>query len=182
MSYFLPSFLSFRLFSQMQLYLTHIDPSPLSSKWNKMIAPTMTINTALDFFEPIRRTAMTSLLGYLPIVNARGAVVTLPASDDVESHDVQSALPMVTYISRQGGGRRLNETDHEGLVQALRDLEKEGVCEVNVVQMEKMNVKEQVAVAARTTVGRLLFSSNRWLIYLFCLWVHRCWLAFMEMD
>jgi hypothetical protein len=147
-----------------------------------MIASTMTINTAPDFFEPLRRTAITNLLSYLPIVNTWGAAVTPPASDDVESHDVQPVLPVVTYVSRQGGGRRLREADHEGLVQALRDLEKVGMCEVNVVQMEKMNVKEQVAVAARTTVGRLLFSSNRWLIYLFCLWVHRCWLAFMEME
>jgi hypothetical protein len=50
----------------------------------------------------------------------------------------------------------LCDTGHEGLVQALRDLEREGICTVNVVRMETMSVKDQVAVAARSTVGLLI--------------------------
>lgn len=125
---------------------------PLTGKWHKMISPTMNIKPAPDFFEPIRRTVLTSLLGYLPITNMWGAVATPKNNDDVENHDMQSDLPIVTYISRQGGGRRLSYADHEGLVRALSALEDEGVCRVNVVRMETMSVKEQVAVAARSTV------------------------------
>jgi hypothetical protein len=118
----------------------------------------MILNPPLDFFEPVRRTVVMGLLGYLPIVDARGAVTAPHDDDDVESHDVQSVLPIVTYISRQGRGRQLSDASHEGLVQALRDLEQEGLCEVKVVRMETMSVKEQVALAARSTVCLLLFS------------------------
>lgn len=121
----------------------------------------MNIKPAPDFFEPIRRTVLTSLLGYLPITNMWGAVATPKNNDDVENHDMQSDLPIVTYISRQGGGRRLSYADHEGLVRALSALEDEGVCRVNVVRMETMSVKEQVAVAARSTVSLLVLSSGR---------------------
>jgi len=129
--------------------------SPLSRKWFKMISPTMSIKAAPDFFEPIRRAAITNLLGHFPILNARGAVVGITTShdkNDILSHDIQSDLPIVTYISRQGGARRLSDADHEGLVQTLRGLEGEGVCKVNIVRMETMTVKEQVAVVARSTV------------------------------
>jgi protein O-GlcNAc transferase len=119
-----------------------------------MIGSTFDISPPPDFFEPIWRMAITSLLGYLPILNG----LAIPHNhDDVPRPDVQSDLPIVTYISRQGGGRRLSDVDHEGLVQALKDLEKEGVCEVNVVKMQTLSVKEQVEIAARSTVSlRLL--------------------------
>ncbi|KAF8868856.1 hypothetical protein BD779DRAFT_1793224 [Infundibulicybe gibba] len=66
---------------------------------------------------------------------------------------VASSKPVVTYISRQGGGRRLRDADHQGLVAALEELEAEGVCEVFVARMETMSIKEQVAAAARSTVS-----------------------------
>ena len=173
------------LFSSSLIYLMHPNSSPLSGKWYKMISPTMSINPPADFFEPIRRMAITSLLGYLPILNAQGAVVDLVTShDNATNHDVESNLPVVTYISRQGGGRQLSDVDHEGLVFALKELEKEGVCEVNVVKMQTLSVTEQISIVARSTVSSLLFSSRRGLIfYHFChLRVHRYWLAFMEME
>jgi hypothetical protein len=120
-----------------------------------MISSTMGVDPAPGFFEPIRRTAITNLLGYLPILNTQGVVIGITTSssgNEILSHDVQSDLPVVTYISRQGGARRLSDADHEGLVQVLKELERDGVCTVNVVRMETMGVKEQVAVLARTTV------------------------------
>lgn len=128
---------------------------PLSSKWFKMISSTMSITPAPEFFEPLRRTVIANLLGYLPLLNTRGAVSGLAPSHAetvVPSNDIKSDVPVVTYISRQGGARRLSDADHEGLVQSLRDLESEGICRVNVVRMETMSVKEQVAVASRSTV------------------------------
>lgn len=134
--------------------MTYIAPSPLSSKWFKMISPAMSVNPAPEFFEPVRRTAISNLLGYIPILNERGAVagIVMPSGEAIVNDDLSSDLPVVTYISRQGGARRLNNSDHEGLLQALRGLEQEGVCKVNVVRMETLSVKEQVAVAARSTV------------------------------
>lgn len=159
------------LFSSFLLYyLIHLNPSPLSGKWFKMISPTLIISPPSDFFEPIRRMALTSLLGYLPIVSVQGAVVSLAASHhNNTNHNVQSDLPVVTYISRQGGGRRLDDADHEGLVQALRELENEGVCKVNVVKMQTLGVRGQVEIVARSTVGTLLFSFCRGLMLLFLL-------------
>lgn len=115
----------------------------------------MSITPAPEFFEPLRRTVIANLLGYLPLLNTRGAVSGLAPSHAetvVPSNDIKSDVPVVTYISRQGGARRLSDADHEGLVQSLRDLESEGICRVNVVRMETMSVKEQVAVASRSTV------------------------------
>jgi hypothetical protein len=125
-----------------------------------MISSTMSITPAREFFEPVRRTAITNLLGYLPILNSRGAidgVATAHGDDAVLTDDLKSDLPVVTYISRQGSGRRLSNEAHEGLVQALRNLESEGVCRVNVVRMETMDVKDQVAVIAQSTVGPCSF-------------------------
>jgi hypothetical protein len=126
-----------------------------------MISSTMGVNPEPGFFEPVRRTAIMNLLGYLPILNAQGAVIGVTTSsggNEKQSHGVQSDLPIVTYISRQGGARRLSDTGHEGLVQVLKELEGDGVCTVNVVRMETMDVKEQVAILARTTVSFTFYS------------------------
>ena len=109
----------------------------------------MATNVPANFFEPIRHTAITNLLGYLPVLNSRGAVVS-------PTH-LKSDVPMVTYISRQGGSRRLKTQDHEGLVEALTSLEREGLCKLNVVKMEQLGLKAQVEVAAKSTVGFLPF-------------------------
>ena len=107
----------------------------------------MAIGVPSNFFEPIRRITIRNLLGYLPVVNMQGALISPP--------HVKSDVPVVTYISRQAGSRRLREEDHEGLIEALNGLEQEGLCKFNVVRMEQMNIKEQVDVASRSTVGFL---------------------------
>ncbi|KAG8989728.1 hypothetical protein FRB94_014073 [Tulasnella sp. JGI-2019a] len=64
--------------------------------------------------------------------------------------------PVITYVSRQGWGRRmLKPEDHERLVNALRKLEKDYGWEVNVVLMDKLTREEQIRLCARTTVSLL---------------------------
>lgn len=61
--------------------------------------------------------------------------------------------PVINYISRQEGGRRMLRTsDHEGLVTAIRDLAEARGWEFNVVNAQHLTQEEQLAVAARTTV------------------------------
>jgi len=68
----------------------------------------------------------------------------------------KSSAPIVTYISRQNHGRSLKPIDHARLVDALKQLEEEGICEVNVVAMETMTFPQQIETAARSTVGHFL--------------------------
>ncbi|KAG5643031.1 hypothetical protein DXG03_001643 [Asterophora parasitica] len=104
----------------------------------------MAVDAPTTFWEPIRRTIIENLLGYLPHVNTHGLIVSPPSA--------VTEMPVVTYIVRQGGSRQLTEQDHEGLVNALKELERSGVCQVHVVQMEKMSLEQQVEIMARTTV------------------------------
>lgn len=68
----------------------------------------------------------------------------------------RSQTPVITYVSRQGWGRRmLRQTDHEKLVAALYDLRKKHGYEVNVVSLDKMPRAEQIKLAGRTTVCNL---------------------------
>ncbi|KAG8925786.1 hypothetical protein FRC00_003623 [Tulasnella sp. 408] len=61
--------------------------------------------------------------------------------------------PVITYVNRQDWGRRmLKPEDHEGLVRALRRLEKERGWEVNIVAMDKLTREEQFQLAGRTTI------------------------------
>ncbi|TDL21871.1 hypothetical protein BD410DRAFT_771196 [Rickenella mellea] len=60
---------------------------------------------------------------------------------------------VITYISRQGWGRRmLREKDHEELVRQLMHLKDRYGYEVNVVNMDKLPRAEQLQLAARTTI------------------------------
>ncbi|KAG8960184.1 hypothetical protein FRC03_006977, partial [Tulasnella sp. 419] len=61
--------------------------------------------------------------------------------------------PVITYVSRQGWGRRmLKPEDHEILVAALKRLESEHGYEVNIVEMDKLSRAEQIRIAGRTTI------------------------------
>jgi len=67
--------------------------------------------------------------------------------------DQHNQTPVITYVSRQGWGRRmLRPADHEKLVAALYNLRMKHGYEVNVVSLEKMSRAEQIKLAARTTV------------------------------
>jgi hypothetical protein len=69
--------------------------------------------------------------------------------DDDAAHE----KGVITYISRQGWGRRmLIEKDHEILVEELMKLNATYGYELNIVSMDKLTREEQMRLAARTTV------------------------------
>src|SRR6266576_7004357 len=108
-----------------------------------MIAGSMSVNATKHFWEPLRASLVKGLLGYVPIVSNRGVVL---------SHEEDNGPPLVTYVSRQGGGRRLGQEYHDSLVSSLRELENEGVIRFHVARMELMTIHEQIELAAKTTI------------------------------
>jgi protein O-GlcNAc transferase len=62
---------------------------------------------------------------------------------------------VVTYLSRQNANfRRIDEGDHQALINELKKLEAEGLAEVNVEEFQDGTpIEEQVAKMARTTVN-----------------------------
>jgi len=67
-----------------------------------------------------------------------------------------STKPLVIYVSRQGGNRRITDADNLELETALKVLEKEGLCEVFIVRMEEWGLREQIEGTGRSTVCDLL--------------------------
>ncbi|KAF9458149.1 hypothetical protein BDZ94DRAFT_1174146 [Collybia nuda] len=115
-----------------------------ANQWYKMIAGTMNVTVPDGFWAPIQKSLVQNILGYLPAVEDRGV--------GMNPLEAVSMKPLVTYISRQAAGRRLLEKDHEGLVGALRKLEEEGICDVQVAMMERMTVRDQIDLVARSTI------------------------------
>ncbi|KAJ7152671.1 hypothetical protein C8R43DRAFT_923814 [Mycena crocata] len=109
---------------------------PFGGVWYKMIAGAMNVTTPDDFWAPVRASVWQNALGFVP-----DAGVQEP-----------TAVPLITYISRQSAGRRLVEKDHDGLVTALRKLEAEGICSFEIARMERMSVREQLELVSRSTV------------------------------
>ena len=109
-----------------------------------MISSTMNVTVPKHFWEPLRQRLVLNTISYLPFLNAAGAVLSNP----------KSPLPIVTYISRQGGGRRLTDESHDGLVKSLKEMENEGLYELHIVRMETMSFSQQVEAVARSTVSR----------------------------
>lgn len=105
-----------------------------------MIAGTMDVATLDNFWEHMRSTTIRNVLGYLPV----------PGVGPAPPGNVEK--PIVSYISRQGTGRRLIASDHTLLVESLRQLEAEGICEVVVATMEKMSLRQQIDLVSRSTV------------------------------
>lgn len=71
-----------------------------------------------------------------------------------------TSTPVITYISRQEWGRRmLIKEDHEKLVSELYKLRDLYGYEINVVAAENMSRREQLELAARTTVSKLAIQS-----------------------
>ncbi|KAE9403554.1 hypothetical protein BT96DRAFT_878635 [Gymnopus androsaceus JB14] len=109
----------------------------LSGRWFKMIASTMELPVPEGFWEPLRKTVLGNFLGNVESRNS--------------DHDA-GRKPVVTYVSRQSAGRRLTTEAHEGLVDALKQLEEEGLCDVRIPVMEHMTLKEQIELASSTTI------------------------------
>ncbi|KAK2465103.1 hypothetical protein APHAL10511_002911 [Amanita phalloides] len=118
---------------------------PNGSLWFKMLAGAATVNVKKGFWEPMRRSLIKGVLGYVPPVGSRGAVL---------GHDEDEAKPLVTYVSRQGGAkfRKLANEYHESLVTSLKALESEGVIKFHEAHFERNTIREQVELAAKTTI------------------------------
>ena len=107
------------------------------------------------WWDPIRH-AVWRFSGVTDLVSARSL-------DSLSGARNKLALPMpdkvvITYISRQNGGRRkLVEEDHNDLVKALEKLvERKGSSwEFNVLAAEKMAKDDQIKAIARTTVRQV---------------------------
>ncbi|KAL6305939.1 hypothetical protein BKA93DRAFT_188722 [Sparassis latifolia] len=85
----------------------------------------------------------------------RNNVVRFAGLEGYDGAAVQgvTSTPVITYISRQGWGRRmLIQEHHERLVQELYNLRDTYGYEVNVVSMDKLSRIEQFQLAGRTTI------------------------------
>lgn len=100
----------------------------------------------------------------------RRALVQFLDLDEILTEDETSSVAkptpakkektVITYVSRQGWGRRtLRDADHDALVSALKGLKSRYGYEVNVVRMEHLTHEEQLRLALRTTVRRFLLHS-----------------------
>ncbi|KAF9513775.1 hypothetical protein BS47DRAFT_1392986 [Hydnum rufescens UP504] len=82
----------------------------------------------------------------------RGLIQFLDQYDSPRSESAKGKV-VVTYISRQRSTRRkLHSGDHLALIKALETLHRGYNYEVNVVNMEELSKKDQLSLAARTTV------------------------------
>ncbi|KAF7761931.1 hypothetical protein Agabi119p4_9923 [Agaricus bisporus var. burnettii] len=127
-------------------------------RWSKMIAGTQELQVATfdptststpeheGFWSPIRKLMTLNLLGYIPTFES-------PTNRTVISPShVKSSKPVVIYLNRQKTGRRLDEESHESLVEALKGLEEDGICEVQIVRMEEVGLREQIRLVSRSTI------------------------------
>ena len=102
----------------------------------------MNITAPEHFWEPIRQRLVRHLgLSPSPSITIQNDVATQPS------------LPLVLYISRQGGRRSLSDAAHTDLVRVLRSLEEEGICQVQISKMESLTFQEQVELVAKATVS-----------------------------
>ncbi|KAJ7041560.1 hypothetical protein C8F04DRAFT_1079244 [Mycena alexandri] len=108
---------------------------PFGGVWYKMIAGAMNVSAPPDFWAPVRTSLWRNTLGAVPV-----------------AENTIHRPPLVTYISRQGGGRRLVAEDHDALVAALRALEADGVCEFQLAAMERIPMREQIELVSRSTI------------------------------
>ena len=121
----------------------------------------MNVTAPDQFWEPVRKSMVRNMLGYVPAINSNGRISVssmVPSPDPLGSVDLGSqgwSLPVVTYISRQGAGRRLRNEDHQLLVKSLKKLEEDGLCILQIPMMERLSLQEQVATIAKTTVSPL---------------------------
>ena len=75
------------------------------------------------------------------------------SSSAVDTSKLGSSKPLVLYISRQSGHRRLTDDAHQALESALLGVcEGEGLCELCVARMEGWALREQVEAASRSVV------------------------------
>jgi len=99
----------------------------------------MNITVPTQYWEPLRQRLVRNTLGHMPSSN----------------------LPLVLYISRQSNnGRRLLDSAHADLVQALKKVEEEGICELKIAKMEELSIQGQIELAARAVVSCALYDAQ----------------------
>ncbi|KAI0795666.1 hypothetical protein C8Q75DRAFT_863418 [Abortiporus biennis] len=90
---------------------------------------------------------------WLPIRNSVVGFSGLSLNQDKGFTNGMSNAPVITYISRQGWGRRmLIQEHHDKLVEELYKLRDTYGYEVNVVSMDKLSRMEQLSLSGRTTI------------------------------
>lgn len=114
--------------------------SPLGTVWFKMISSTMNITVPKQFWEPLRKRVIRNVVGST-------------TSHEASKPSSTTSRPLVLYISRQSTSRRLLDSAHRDLVRALKQLEEEGICEVQIPQMESLKFSEQLHLVTRAEVG-----------------------------
>ncbi|KAF7378137.1 EGF domain-specific O-linked N-acetylglucosamine transferase [Mycena sanguinolenta] len=99
---------------------------------SSMIAGAMNVTVPPNFWAAVRSTLWRGVLYYKYVPD----MVMSP-------QDVEEYGPVCTYISRQEGfDRRLSAADHDGLIEALREVHAEALCNVRVVTLERMTLRE----------------------------------------
>jgi hypothetical protein len=59
---------------------------------------------------------------------------------------------VITYVDRQLTSRRLLDPDHESLLQALHEIQDEGLADVHDALMETLPKKQQFTISSQTDV------------------------------
>ncbi|KAF8908524.1 hypothetical protein CPB84DRAFT_1724951 [Gymnopilus junonius] len=102
------------------------------------------VKASRGFWEPIRQAVVRNTLGCLP--DPRDVIL---GKIRIGGH---SSKPLVTYLSNQRSTPRLDENDHEALLDAMQELKMAGACDFHVLDMERASLQEQVEYAAKSTV------------------------------
>lgn len=110
------------------------------------------------WWEPVRRSVLRFAGVADKLINIPAYWENLDASPPLQHHDeeIPTTEPpvIITYISRQGGTRRmLIPEDHDLLVSSLEKLAQRKGWEFNLVEAQKLTKEEQFAMAAKTTVS-----------------------------
>ncbi|WRT64526.1 uncharacterized protein IL334_001458 [Kwoniella shivajii] len=101
-------------------------------KWAKMNALIPSVSARQSFWEPFRSNVMRSL------------------GVDGQSEVGSKGLPVVVYVDRQKESPKMNQTDHDALVDGLMSLT--SVAEVHVARLSAMSKARQVYLMARAQI------------------------------
>jgi hypothetical protein len=109
----------------------------LNAIWNKMSAELVKLeNVTPDWIEPLRAN-----------------IVRLGRAAGYPMERRTPGVPVVTYVNRQGAGRRLDDEDAERVVERMWQLHADKVIEFHDAMMEEIPKDEQFCLAAKTDVS-----------------------------
>ncbi|KAF7378140.1 EGF domain-specific O-linked N-acetylglucosamine transferase [Mycena sanguinolenta] len=121
-----------------------------------------------DYWDDLKRLDTTVVFDRVMLVNRHAATRSPSGSVPWSSSMIAGAMNVTVppnflgscaeyavaghALLEEGFDRRLSAEDHDGLIEALRELHAEGICDVRVVTLERMTLREQIHVAARTSI------------------------------